>query len=271
MRSIDQLVRDIELIKSKTCKSKGIVVCEKSTSSSVPLLPHGLSTPPHITGEILHAFDEFDEEPEPPEEESLRVDSLHSAIEKKRKDISNAFCQDSLSRKRRKYTIHFDNIGVTKVQVNSNSWKNFVNPYLTMSSNDQDIQTSFNGSSPAVSGYSDQTKPQNAPRECISPLSLLDKGFVKVYQDPNLYLPFTVTLAPVTHSPKLKKHHVVRLMEPDIGITSTTSFRGLPNSFSPLSSYDSTTIDEIPSILIPTIAPANSRPPKSHASESKFT
>jgi hypothetical protein len=73
----------------------------------------------------------------------------------------------------------------------------------------------------------------------MSPHSWAAKGLIKQDTDSKLYTPYSVQLAPLAHSPKAKKHHLLRLLEPDIGQSPSAE----PHS-------PSCSIHHIPSILL---------------------
>jgi len=81
--------------------------------------------------------------------------------------------------------------------------------------------------------------------------NLLDYGLIPLDNDcAYLYRPYTVKLAPLIPFPKVKKHSLVRLLEPDIGITSTSSYTQFPNmALYPSTAVPSDSIYSISSIM----------------------
>lgn len=257
LHTIDKLFNDVELIKKNICEGK-----KRCTSTPISNDMKSSNEPSCVSEfnveSFLKAFEEIEEE-EPAEGSGSCIENLHSSMAEKRRNLSNSLFQDTMSRKKRKYSIHLaDGVGETVVEVNSESWKNHNNPYLSSTSSEA---SSF--ASPSLPSFdlgpnrSALHGQRRLPRrENISTRLLIDQGFIKQDRDnhnKDLYLPFSVILAPLTHYPKLKKHQVIRLMEPDLDITSKSSYRGNPNPYCPSSSLDSTTISPIPSILLPSI------------------
>jgi hypothetical protein len=161
-------------------------------------------------------------------------------------------------RKRRRKSSHpsAEMFDVNVVQVNSSFLNRHTNPYLASTSNESNIfssltsspSTSFDSNHSSTPGKFGPSQSDMAKRVC--PRSLEACGLMKQDLDPNLYLPFSVNLPPLARSTKVKKHSVVRLLEPDIGIHSKTSYRTFPNASSPSTSIPSDYIYHIPSLLL---------------------
>ena len=66
----------------------------------------------------------------------------------------------------------------------------------------------------------------------------------------NYYLPFSIILPPLENSHKCEKHHIIRLLEPDLSIESKSSYKYFPNYFCPSTAIPSNSIYTIPSISL---------------------
>lgn len=168
----------------------------------------------------------------------------------------NLHFHDTIKRKRRRHPTEM--LGKNIVQLNPSFHDCGRNPYLDLASASSKSNSSYFSSLKSSSSSSfDSTLPYHSAIDSSEeilkqaiPRSFELMGFVQEDRDPNLYLPFSVNLPPLIRSPKVKKHNVVHLLEPDIGIISKTSYNTYPNPYSPSSSIPSTTIHQIPSLLL---------------------
>jgi hypothetical protein len=283
---IDTLVHDIEVIKmSAWCEVEPPTASQISPSNSSSAThtennegaqishDHGFSSPDlseELILKTLCGIEDLDNKDD--QDESADSDAYHPSSKRPALQLQNHRNRDTYRRKKRRYRLDSsssaESLGLSTVHINpafsdsKSSW----NPYLASTSKPQISSSSITNSPEAWkdsisrtysselgpdfrSSSHDSCPPTDSKHrpERVSSFSLSAKGLIKQDTDQCFYTPHSVVLAPLVQLPKAKKHHLLRLLEPDIGQTLKTF---CPNQDSPSTAIPSTEVYHLPSLLL---------------------